>query len=92
MPLAVLQLRMKVESKVTTIADAIVSGLAIASFRSASPIFKEKRSDRAPPVVLHMANSATLSAIRAPNGVASGLRGDDLLLEACQHSLRLSEG
>jgi hypothetical protein len=39
-----------------------------------------------------MANSATPSAIRPPNDVASGLRGDDLLLEACQHSLRLSKG
>jgi hypothetical protein len=47
---------------------------------------------RALPAVLHMANTATPSAIRPPNGVASGLRGNDLLLEACQHSLRLGEG
>jgi hypothetical protein len=39
-----------------------------------------------------MANTATPSAIRPPNGVASGLRGDDLLLEACQHSLGFAEG
>jgi hypothetical protein len=39
-----------------------------------------------------MANTATPSAIRPPNGVASGLRGDDFLLKAGEHSLRLGEG
>jgi hypothetical protein len=37
------QRRMKVESKVTTIAGAAISGLAMASFRSASPIFSVRR-------------------------------------------------
>ena len=40
MPLPVLQLRMKVESKVTPIADATVSGLIVAQPVSASPTLK----------------------------------------------------
>ena len=52
----------------------------------------EKRRDRMVPVVLHVANAATASAIRPPDGVAPGLRGDDLLLEACQQLLPFGQG
>src|SRR5208282_1559211 len=52
----------------------------------------EKRRDRALPVVLHTATAATASAIRPANGVASGLCGDDLLLQASQQPLPLGEG
>ena len=43
-------------------------------------------------VVLHMANLATASAIRPSNGVAPGLRGNDLLLETCQQQLSVGYG
>jgi hypothetical protein len=44
------------------------------------------------PVILHTANLATASAVRSPNGVALGLRGDDLLLEAGQQQLPFGQG
>src|SRR5271165_5551528 len=52
----------------------------------------EKRCYRMVPVVFHVANAGTDSAIRSANGVAPGLRGDDLLLEACQQQLPLGQG
>jgi hypothetical protein len=74
--------------------DACLDPAARGTMKSGKPHrdLAEKRGDRTLPVVLHMANTATPSTIRPPNGVASGLRDDDLLLEACQHSLRLVEG
>src|SRR4051812_44027092 len=39
-----------------------------------------------------MANSTTTSAIRPLNGVAPGLRGNNLLLEACQQQLSVGYG
>src|SRR5436305_14587528 len=44
------------------------------------------------PVVLHMANSAAAAAIRPPNGMISGLRGNDLLLQAGQQPLPFGQG
>jgi hypothetical protein len=52
----------------------------------------EKRRNRVFSVVLHMANSTTASAIRPANGVASGLCGNDFLLEACQQQLSVGYG
>jgi hypothetical protein len=74
--------------------DACLDPATCGTMKSRKPHrdLAEKRSNRALPVVLHMANTPTPSAIRPPNGVASGLRGDDLLLEAGEHSLRLGEG
>jgi hypothetical protein len=47
----------------------------------------EKRRDHMVPVILYSAKLATVSAVRPPNGVALGLRSDDLLLEASQQQL-----
>jgi len=44
------------------------------------------------PVVLHVTDATTVSAIRPPNRLAPGLRGNDLLLEACQHPLPVGHG
>ena len=44
------------------------------------------------PIVLHTANLATASATWSPNGVVSGLRGNDLLLEGRQQQLRFGLG
>jgi hypothetical protein len=44
------------------------------------------------PIVLYMTNATTVSAIRPMNRVALGLRGNDLLLEACQHPLPVGHG
>src|SRR3954452_10441503 len=52
----------------------------------------KKRRNRVVPIILHRADSATISAVRAPNGVAPGLRGNDLLLEACQQQLSFGQG
>ncbi len=52
----------------------------------------EKRRDRMVSVILHSANLATASAVRPPNGVALGLRRDDLLLEAGQQQLPFGQG
>jgi hypothetical protein len=52
----------------------------------------EKRRDRMIPIVLHTTNDATTSAIRSPNGVAPGLRGNDLLLETRQQQFPFGQG
>jgi len=52
----------------------------------------EMRRDRMVPVVLHVTNPTTVSAIRPPNRLAPGLGGNDLLLEACQHPLPVGHG
>src|SRR5215217_2059410 len=44
------------------------------------------------PIVLHTASSATALAIRSPNGVVPGLRGNDLLLEARQQQFPFGQG
>ncbi len=44
------------------------------------------------PVVLHMTNATTASALWPPNRVAPGLRGNDLLLEACKHPFPVGHG
>jgi hypothetical protein len=44
------------------------------------------RRHRMVPVILHVTNVTTDSALRPPNRVAPGGRGDDLLFEACQQT------
>src|ERR1700759_2816264 len=44
------------------------------------------------PIVLHMANRATASAIRSPNGLVPGPRGNNLLLETRQQPLPFGQG
>ena len=44
------------------------------------------------PVVLHPANAAAARAVRPPNRLLPGLRGDDLLLNTRQQPLRLGQG
>src|SRR5690242_13353918 len=60
--------------------------------RQPHPDLAEQRRDRMIPIVLHMANLATASAIRSPNGVLPGLRGNDLLLESRQQPLPFGQG
>jgi hypothetical protein len=63
-----------------------------AKSRKPHPDPTEQRRDRMLPIVLHAANAATASAVRPSHGVASGLRGDDLLLQACQQQLPVGQG
>ncbi|MFL5281391.1 MAG: hypothetical protein ACJ8AW_10430 [Rhodopila sp.] len=51
-----------------------------------------KRRNHVVPIILHMANDATASAIRPSKGMAPGLRGNDLLLEARQQQLSFGQG
>jgi hypothetical protein len=44
------------------------------------------------PIVLHATSDATASAIRSPNGVIPGLRGNDLLLQTRQQQLPFGQG
>src|SRR5690349_18921660 len=60
--------------------------------RKPHPDLAEQRRDRMIPIVLHMANLATAATIRLPNGVVTGLRGNDLLLESCQQQLPFGQG
>src|SRR4051794_35751674 len=54
--------------------------------------FAEQRRNRVVSVVLHVANSATASASRPSKGVAPGLRGNGLLLQARQQPLPFGQG
>src|SRR5437660_12152253 len=56
------------------------------------PDLAEQCRDRMSPIVLHATNEATASAIRSPNGVVPGLRGNDLLLETRQQQLPFGQG
>jgi hypothetical protein len=44
------------------------------------------------PVVFHATSETTASAIRSPNGVIPGLRGNDLLLQTRQQQLSFGQG
>ena len=44
------------------------------------------------PIILHTTNLATASAIRSPNGVVPGLRGNNLLLQTRQQPLPFGQG
>src|SRR5690349_4017042 len=44
------------------------------------------------PIILHTTNEATASAIRSPDGVVLGLRGNDLLLQTRQQPLPFGQG
>jgi hypothetical protein len=73
------------------------AGLDLATPRTAKPgkpnrDLAEKRRYHVVPVVLHAAGAATASAIRSSNGVAPGLRGNDLPLEAAQQQLPFGQG
>jgi len=48
----------------------------------------EKRGDRMIPIVLHVTNTAAASTPRPPNGVGSGLSGDDVPFDPRQQQLR----
>src|SRR3954452_15583507 len=56
------------------------------------PDLAEQCRDRMIPIVLRATNEATASAIRSPNGVVPGLRGNDLLLQTRQQPLPFSQG
>src|SRR3954466_6304493 len=56
------------------------------------PDLAKQCRDRMIPIILHATNEATASAIRSPNSVVSGLRGNDLLLQARQQQLPFSQG
>ena len=47
----------------------------------------EQRGNQMVPIIFHPADQTTASAIRPPNGMAPGLRGNDLLLETRQQQL-----
>jgi hypothetical protein len=50
------------------------------------------RRDHMVPAVLYVTNATAASALWPLNRVALGLRGNDLLLEACQHPLSVGHG
>jgi len=51
----------------------------------------EKRRDRMIAIVLHVTNTAAASTLRSPDGVGSGLSGDDVPLDPRQQQLRFGQ-
>jgi hypothetical protein len=51
----------------------------------------EKRGDLMIPIVLHAVNTAAASTLRPPNGVGSGLSGDEVPLDPRQQQLRFGQ-
>ena len=69
-----------------------MTSFAAATFSTAKPRqphpdLAEQCRDRMIAIVLHTTNLATASAIRSPNGVVPGLRGNNLLLQTRQQQL-----
>jgi hypothetical protein len=75
-----------------TVAGFLAAAPATAKAGKPHPDLAEKRRSRVIPEVLHMANLATAATIRPSNGVAPGLRGNHLLLEACPQPLSVRYG
>ena len=75
-------------------ADANLDGSARGAAKSGKPHrdLAEKRRYCVIAIVLHATIAAAASAIRPPYGVVPGLRGDELLLDACQQQLSLGKG
>src|SRR5271169_6690673 len=92
MRLQPLQLWCRPAMRRPTIASLVSATPDAAKSRKPHRDLSEKRRYRMVPVVFHAANVATASAIRSSNGMAPGLRGNDLLLEARQQQLRLGQG
>ena len=92
MRLKLIQLRRRAAMRWPTMAGFIAAAPATAKARKPYRDLAEKRRDRMAPVILYSANLVTASAVRPPNGVALGLRRDDLLLEAGQQQLPFGQG
>jgi len=92
MRLKLIQLRRRAAMRWPTMAGFVAAAPGTAKAGKPHRDLAEKRRDRMVPVILHSANLATASAIRPPNGVALGLRRDDLLLEAGQQQLPFGQG
>src|SRR3954447_3635741 len=75
-----------------TMAGSIAAPPATAKARKPHPDLTKQCRDRMIPIILHATNEATASAIRSPNGVVFGLRGNDLLLQTRQQQLPFSQG
>src|SRR5437588_4957998 len=60
--------------------------------RQPHPDLTKQCRDRMIPIVLYVTDEATASASRSPNGMASGLCGNDLLLETRQQPFPFGQG
>ena len=92
MRLKLIQLRRRAAIRWPTMAGFVAAAPGTAKTGKPHRDLAEKRRDRMVPVILHSAHLATASAVRPPNGVALGLRRDDLLLEAGQQQLPFGQG
>jgi hypothetical protein len=92
MRLKPVQFRCRVAMRWPTMAGFVAAAPATAKAGKPHRDPAEKRRNRVISVVLHVANLATASAIRPSNGVPPGLRGNDLLLEACHQQLSVGYG
>src|SRR5271165_2593999 len=92
MRLKLIQLRRRAAIRWPTMAGFVAAAPGTAKAGKPHRDLAEKRRDRMVPVILHSAHLATASAVRPPDGVARGLRRDDLLLEAGQQQLPFGQG
>ena len=92
MRLKLVQLRRRPAMRGPTMAGFVAATPDTAKAGKPHRDLAEKRRNRMVPVVLHTADLATALAVRPSNGVALGLRGNDLLLEARQQELPLGQG
>ena len=92
MRLKLVQLRRRPAMRGPTMAGFVAATPDTAKAGKPHRDLAEKRRNRMVPVVLHTADLATALAVRPPNGVPPGLRGNDLLLEARQQELPLRQG
>ena len=92
MRLKLIQLRRRAAIRWPTMAGFVAAAPSTAKAGKPHRDLAEKRRDRMVPVILHSAHLATASAVRPPDGVALGLRRDDLLLEAGQQQLPFGQG
>jgi len=82
MPVKPIQLRCRPPVGWPTMAGIVPAAPGTAKSRKPHRDWPKSVANPMAPAVLYRANAATASAIRPPNGVTLGLRGNDLLLEA----------
>ncbi len=92
MRLDLIQLRRRAAMRWPTMTSFVSAASSTAKPRKPHRNLAEQCRDHMISVILHPADAATASAIRPPNGVASSLCGNHLLLKACQQQLPFGQG
>jgi len=92
MRLDLIQLRCRAAVRWPAMASFVSAASSTAKSRKPHRDLAEQRGNPMVPVIFHPANQATAAAIGSPNGMAPGLRGNDLLLETRQQQLPFGQG